>query len=34
MGLMGVGATAFVLVGALLRVLDKATIARLMQRDI
>jgi putative peptidoglycan lipid II flippase len=34
MGLMGVGAIAFGIVGALLRVLDKATIARLMQRDI
>lgn len=34
MGLMGVGAIAFAVVGAMLRVLDKATIARLMQREI
>jgi putative peptidoglycan lipid II flippase len=34
MALMGVGGAVFLLAGTLLRVLDKATIARLMQRDI
>jgi putative peptidoglycan lipid II flippase len=34
MVLIGVGAAVFALAGTLLRVLDKATIARLMQRDI